>query len=236
MDETSALEGIAQNSLYAAGVNTDTVLYSYEVFKRHFRGTTMLEMGPAEGVMTRLLAQTDFELSVVEGAESFCNDLRERYPGMEVNHSLFEDFAPTKKYDNIVLGHVLEHVEDPVDILSRAREWLTEDGIILAAVPNAHSLHRQAAVIMGLLTHEQQMNDADRHHGHRRVYTSEAIRHDFMQAGLNVEVFGGYWMKPVSNKQIEDNWTPEMLNAFMKLGERYPDIAGEHYVVASKST
>jgi hypothetical protein len=36
----------------------------------------------------------------------------------------------------------------------------------------------------------------------------------------------------VSNKQIEANWTPEMLDAFMQLGERYPDIAGEIYVVA----
>ncbi|MEO1138442.1 MAG: class I SAM-dependent methyltransferase [Pseudomonadota bacterium] len=235
MDETSALEGIAQNSLYAAGVNTDTVLYSHQIFKRHFRGTTMLEMGPAEGVMTQFLAQSDFELSAVEGAELFCKDLKQRYPDMEVHHSLFEDFQPTKRFDNIVLGHVLEHVEDPVDILSRAREWLTEDGIILAAVPNARSLHRQAAVLMGLLSFEQEMNEADRHHGHRRVYTPETFRRDFMQAGLNIEVFGGYWMKPVSNKQIEDTWTPEMLNAFMKLGERYPDISGEIYIVASKN-
>jgi hypothetical protein len=39
-------------------------------------------------------------------------------------------------------------------------------------------------------------------------------------------------LKPVSNKQIETSWNPEMLNAFMKLGERYPDIAGEIYVIA----
>ena len=43
-------------------------------------------------------------------------------------------------------------------------------------------------------------------------------------------------MKPVSNAQIEASWTPEMVEAFMVLGERYPDIAGEIYVVASRST
>lgn len=234
MDEANALEGIAQNSLYAAGVNTDTVLYSHQVFKRHFRGETMLEMGPAEGVMTQFLVESDFDLTLVEGAESFCKDLSQRYPDVEVMHSIFEDFQPNKKFDNIVLGHVLEHVEDPVDILSRARNWLTEDGIILAAVPNARSLHRQAAVIMGLLSFEQEMNDADKHHGHRRVYTPETFRRDFLQAGLNIDVFGGYWMKPLSNSQIEDSWTPEMLNAFMKLGERYPDISGEIYIIASR--
>jgi hypothetical protein len=49
---------------------------------------------------------------------------------------------------------------------------------------------------------------------------------------LQIEFFGGYWLKPLSNQQIEENWTPSMLDVFMRLGERYPDIAGEIYVVA----
>ncbi|WP_281051516.1 hypothetical protein [Thauera sp. GDN1] len=59
-----------------------------------------------------------------------------------------------------------------------------------------------------------------------------SFRGDFLKAGLSIEVSGGYWLKPVSNGQIERDWTPEMLDAFMVLGERYPDIAGEIYVVA----
>ena len=39
-------------------------------------------------------------------------------------------------------------------------------------------------------------------------------------------------MKPLSNAQIESQWTPQMLEAFFQLGERYPDIAAEIYVVA----
>ena len=34
------------------------------------------------------------------------------------------------------------------------------------------------------------------------------------------------------NAQIEATWTAEMVHAFLKLGERYPDIAAEIYVVA----
>lgn len=234
MNEIHNLENIARQSLYCAGVNTDTIIHSFNIFKRYMKGQTLLEMGPAEGVMTDLLAKLGMEMSVVEGSESFAASLAERYPNIEVVHSLFEDFKPRKKFDNIVLGHVLEHVADPVAILSHAREWLSDDGIILAAVPNARSLHRQAAVIMGMLSFEEQLNDADRHHGHRRVYTPETFRRDFLSAGLDIQVFGGYWLKPLSNKQIEDHWTPEMLKAFMILGERYPDIAGEIYVVASR--
>ncbi|MEW6132909.1 MAG: class I SAM-dependent methyltransferase [Pseudomonadota bacterium] len=233
-DESSMLENIAQRSLYAAGVNPDTILHSYTIFKRFIKGKTLLEMGPAEGVMTDRLVTLGLDMTVVEGSDSFAKSLAKRHPNIEVTHSLFEDFKPKKKFDNIILGHVLEHVADPVAILSQAREWLSDDGIILAAVPNARSLHRQAAVIMGMLSFEEELNDADRHHGHRRVYTPETFRRDFLSAGLDIQVFGGYWLKPLSNKQIEEQWTPQMLEAFMILGERYPDIAGEIYVVASR--
>jgi hypothetical protein len=70
------------------------------------------------------------------------------------------------------------------------------------------------------------------HHGHRRVFNPESFRRCFLAAGLAIEVFGGYWLKPVSNAQIEATWTSQMLEAFMQLGERYPDIAAEIYVVA----
>jgi hypothetical protein len=123
-------------------------------------------------------------------------------------------------------------VEDPRLILQRARGWLAADGVICAAVPNARSLHRQAAVIMGLLASEYELNETDLHHGHRRVYDPDTLRADLAAAGLSVRTAGGYWIKPLSNAQLEATWTPEMLDAFMRLGERYPDIAGEIYVVA----
>jgi hypothetical protein len=85
---------------------------------------------------------------------------------------------------------------------------------------------------MGLLRHEAALNEADIAHGHRRVFDPGSFRACFSDAGLAVEQFGGYWLKPMSNAQIEAAWRPAMLDAFMQLGERYPDIAGEIYVIA----
>lgn len=233
ISEYARLDNVASKSLYYVGVAPKTILYSFNIAKRYLVGDSILELGPAEGVMTELLAATGKELTVVEGSELFCQDLLKRFPQATIIHSLFEEFKPDRQFDNIILGHVLEHVEDPVDILVRAKQWLKPDsGRLFAAVPNARSLHRQAAVIMGLLTSEDALNETDLHHGHRRVFNPESFRNSFYQAGLNIEIFGGYWMKPVSNRQIEETWTPEMLEAFMQLGERYPDIAGEIYVVA----
>lgn len=231
--ELSHLEKISAHSLYAAGVNTASILYSFQIASRHLRGTNLLEMGPAEGVMTEHLATLGLRMTLVEGSARFCEDLSARFAGATVKHALFEEFEPNERFDNIVLGHVLEHVQDPVDILSRARRWLAPGGRIFGAVPNARSLHRQAAVIMGMLPAEDTLNATDMHHGHRRVFNPESFRQAFSVAGLRVDLFGGYWMKPVSNAQLEASWTPQMIEAFMVLGERYPDIAGEIYVLAS---
>lgn len=231
--ELEALERISEVSLYSAGVMPTAIRFCHRLVERFARGGRLLEMGPAEGVMTELLAAADFELTVVEGSALFCESLRHRFPKANVVHSLFEEFEPTGQFDTIVLGHVLEHVEDPVKVLRSVRNWLAPGGVVFGAVPNARSLHRQAAVMMGLLAREDELNETDRHHGHRRVFDPESFRHVFVAAGLRVDVFGGYWLKPLSNRQLETNWTQAMLDAFMQLGERYPDIAGEIYVVAS---
>lgn len=232
--ELQRLQEIAKDSWYAKGVSTKMVEYSFEVFSRHIDGGSVLEMGPAEGVMTPLLLTKASTLTLLEGAEHFCLDLARRYPAAKVVHSLFEDYSPSEKFDRIVLGHVLEHVEDPVAILKRATSWLSPKGKIIAAVPNALSVHRQAAVLMGILPTEHSLNEMDRHHGHRRVFDPTSFRAAFSGAGLNIEHFGGYWLKPLSNAQIERSWTPEMLSSFMTLGEKYPEIAAEIYVVATK--
>ena len=234
MKERQALDRISQNSLYSAGPSAAMVEYSFEVLSRHLVGNTILELGPAEGLMTDRLATLGKPLTVVEGAEMFCKELRRRHPSITVINSLFEEFNTHDRFDNIVMGHVLEHVEDPVTILLLAKQWLALGGRVLAAVPNARSIHRQAAVIMGLLTAEDAMNELDRHHGHRRVFNPESFRACFTQAGYRICFFGGYWLKPVSNQQILDSWTPQMLDAFMRLGERYPDIAAEVYVIATQ--
>jgi len=183
--------------------------------------------------MTEMLAASFPELTVVDGSKQFCDSLHERFPSVNVIESLFERFEPQTRFDTIVLGHVLEHVESTSLLLRSVRSWLNPGGIVCSAVPNARSIHRQAAVMMGLLATEHSLNEMDRHHGHRRVYDPESYRADFLAAGLRVLIFGGYWLKPLSNAQIEQTWTPDMLEAFMQLGERYPDIAGEIYVIAS---
>lgn len=231
-EERARLAAIASDSWYAKGVNAASIAYSMRIYSRHWKPGHLLELGPAEGVMTALVHKQFDRMTLVEGSEQFCKSLQQRFPSATVVHSLFEEFSSADRFDTVALGHVLEHVDDSVAVLSMAREHLSPGGVICASVPNSQSLHRQAAVMMGLLPFESALNETDIHHGHRRVYNPETFMKDFRDAGLKVKVFGGFWLKPLSNAQLDASWTPPMIEAFMQLGERYPDIAAEIYVIA----
>jgi len=232
-NEEERLNNIASNSKYAQGANGWTTDYSFKIFKRFIVGSSILELGPAEGVMTRHLYQLDKDLTMVEASSEFCLNHERDFPKAKVVNSLFENFRPERKFDNIILGHVLEHVENPIDVLRQYKNYLNPHGRVICAVPNARSLHRQAAVILGLLESEESLNEADVHHGHRRVYNPETFRNAFISSGFQIEFFGGYWIKSLSNNQVEETHSKEMVEAFMKLGERYPDVAAELVIVAS---
>ena len=231
-DEYDRLERVAEDSWYTAGPMPTSLRYLTRVLSRHWTGTSCLELGPAEGITTAALADAFDDLTLVDGSALFCAELAERYPRAVVVNALFEQYRPDRHFDTIVLGHVLEHVVDPVGILRRVRGWVAPGGVVLAAVPNAHSLHRQAAVLMGLLPHEAALNATDLHHGHRRVYDLAGLTADVADAGFTIAHSGGYWIKPLSNDQIAEQWTQQMLDAYMQLGESYPDIAAEIVVVA----
>ena len=52
------------------------------------------------------------------------------------------DLDADKKYDLIVLRHVLEHIEDPGDFLRELKTHLKESGFILVTIPNINSIGR----------------------------------------------------------------------------------------------
>ena len=41
-------------------------------------------------------------------------------------------------------------------------------------------------------------------------------------------------MKPVSNGQIDGNWTDQMIDGFYKLGKKFPEFCAEIFVVCTK--
>ena len=134
------LDEIAQTSLYTTLTGSATILKTNEIFTRYAKKGSVLELGPAEGLMTEKLEQSFNNVSVVDGSSIFCDQLKARLPSVKVYNSYFEAFECDEQFDNIVLGHVLEHVDDPVFVLNHIKTFLKPGGLIFAAVPNARSI------------------------------------------------------------------------------------------------
>lgn len=202
----------------------------YRAMQPYLRGPAGLELGPAGGHMTSLLIRHFESLTVVDASEELLRQLP-GYPSMRCHASLFEDWESEQQFDTIVADHILEHVEDPVTILRRARTWIAPRGRLIAGVPHANSIHRLVGVRMGLLEHPWSLNERDLALGHRRVYTWDGFTCDLAAAGLHIVHRGGIFVKPLSNRQIADTWSEEMVEAFYQLGVDCPELASEIFAV-----
>ncbi|MDB0055421.1 class I SAM-dependent methyltransferase, partial [Bacteroidia bacterium] len=209
--------------------------FGYNTIKPFFRGKKALELGPASGFMTKNLVNDFEKLDLIEGS----NELLDQIPNYEnviKTHSLFEDFETTELYDTIIMAHVLEHIENPVAILEKVHSWLSDSGVFIVSVPNAKSLHRLAAVKMGLLTSEYQLNSRDHQLGHYRVYDLETLENHAKEANFQILNKGGYFLKPISNGQIDNHWDESMIEAFYNLGFDFEENCAEIYLVCQKVT
>lgn len=231
MSEANRVESVSQWYLQEQ-LNFDRWLirFRYETWNSFLNGPEGLELGSGDGQMTRLLIGHFDRLTTVDGAADLLAAIPEA-PNLMKVHSLFEAFNPRVRFNSIVMEHILEHIENPGGLLSRTKEWLTPGGRIFAGVPNGLSFHRLAAVKMGLLSEPCQLNARDAAVGHRRVYTPFTFRSELERAGLQVEKMGGIFFKPLSNQQIQDHWTEEMIRGFYELGKDFPENAAELYAV-----
>lgn len=239
--EIERLNNIAKNEKYInLELNKEMQEYLVNLIKKKInnlklkRGYNFLEIGPALGIMTEKLINEIENYAICEGSTFFADQLKEKFPKIAIYNCLIEEMAEENKYDLILLGHVLEHVDNPIEVLKKIKKLLTKNGKLITVVPNSNSIHRQAAVLMGILKEQKELNQTDLFHGHRRVYDLEMLKQDFIKSNYEILETGGYWLKPLSNKQLSEQWTKEMLEAYFKLGEKYPEISAEIYIIASK--
>jgi trans-aconitate methyltransferase len=202
----------------------------YEDLRFYLRGPEGLELGSGNGEMTKFLVQDFARLTIVDASAQLLSSIPDA-PNLVKVQALFEEFKPDHPFNSILMSLILEHVEQPVALLKRAKNWLAPDGKILINVPNAHSIHRLAATYMGLLKDPYELNPRDHAVGHRRIYTPETLRKDVKDAGLRIAKMGGTFFKPLSYQQIQEQWTSAMVEGFYKLGKDFPENAAEIYAV-----
>jgi 2-polyprenyl-3-methyl-5-hydroxy-6-metoxy-1,4-benzoquinol methylase len=224
---------------YAYGFDIDVIhplmLRAFEPF---IRPGSVLELGGSKGDFTLRLCSRFDDVTSVEASGDAVTTAKARVgERAELVQATFETVQLPRRYDNIVMTHVLEHLDDPVAVLGRInREWLAPGGRFFLACPNANAPSRQIAVKMGLIDHNAAVTPAEAEHGHRCTYALDTLERDATRAGLKVIHRSGIFFKALANFQWDrllktDIITPAYLEGCFQLGQQYPDLCSSIYLV-----
>ena len=215
--------------------------YMIKSFEPFFNEGSLLELGSFKGDFTKRFIPYFNDITCVEASDVAIEEAKQKIGDKATFiNSLFENVALPKKYDNVVLTHVLEHIEDPVLVLKRINdEWLSENGRFFLVCPNANAPSRQIAVKMGLISHNSAVTPAEAEHGHRCTYTMDTLERDAVAAGLRVVHRSGIFFKALANFQWDqilgaDIVSKEYLEGCYKLGQHYPDLCSSIFLMCEK--
>lgn len=138
----------------------------------------LLDVGCGDGSFLLSMRDLGWDVYGVEpdpkAAQVARNKCRCEVEDVELHHARFPDGF----FDAITLNHVIEHVPDPVSVLTRCRRLLRKDGILVVATPNGNSLgHR-------LLKAAWRELDPPRHFF---VFNGETLRRCLSLAAFKIE-------------------------------------------------
>jgi len=190
---------------------------------------SLLELGLGHGITASRFAGKFRRYVVLEGSDRVIQRFREKYPleeqNIEIIKTFFEDFQPLESFQNVVMGFVLEHVDDPSLILHRFKPWLRSDGHLFISVPNAEALNRRYGHAAGLLADMTELSDFDRASGHKRNWGMARWKETIRAAGYVIEKCEGIYLKPLTTQQILAlNLSENILQAMCKVGVDYPEL------------
>ncbi len=227
-DEISRLQVSAAN--YRARSTPDEALLHLDRWwiEQYVKGPTILELGCADGVGTEMLLKRAARLDVVDGSPTYCALVRDRIsdPRLSITNCLYEEFEPSRRYDDIVIARSLEMVDDPVATLARIRNWLGAGARLHVVVQNAASLHRRIGHALGMLPRLDAVSETNAFVGNRRIYTTEMLIDHVGSAGLKVEFLKGFFLKPFDNATMSHasvDLANELIPALYEVGKSVPD-------------
>jgi len=106
-------------------------------FSNHVDGSSLLDVGSGFGVFPYEIRKiTGIDISIVEPNKE-ASDFINNELNMFCHNAFYDPTAWAIKFDIITCIHVLEHMQDPEEMLHQFHQSLTPDGKIFIEVPDA---------------------------------------------------------------------------------------------------
>jgi 2-polyprenyl-3-methyl-5-hydroxy-6-metoxy-1,4-benzoquinol methylase len=201
--------------------------YPQRIITRFKSAPALLELGLGHGYTAKIFARASERYVAVDGSSVVIERFQANTPDFqgEIVESYFEDYTPAEPFDIIVMGFILEHVDDPDLILKRYRAFLKPGGKLYVAVPNAKSMNRRLGLEMGMIDDIYSLNANDIALGHQRQYCRDTLKAAVERAGYRVTHEEGIYLKPLPLAVLKtlDDFDAN-LQAMLKVGIDFPDL------------
>lgn len=221
------LKAYQNNFIYEFDNKIQLNWYPKRVLEHSKGAKTVLELGLGHGITTNLFAKHFDRYLVLDASPAVIENFKTKFSDCkaEVIETYFEEFESVERFDVIILGFVLEHVDDPVKILSHYKKFLKPEGKVFISVPNAEVMNRTLGHIAGLLPDMQLLSEHDHICGHQRYYTVKTLSEDIIKTGYKITRIEGIYLKPLTTSQmISLNLDEKIIDALCQLGIKYPEL------------
>jgi 2-polyprenyl-3-methyl-5-hydroxy-6-metoxy-1,4-benzoquinol methylase len=115
--------------------------YRIGMLQEHVSGRRLIEIGSGTGAFAVTAKNAGFDVSGIEMNERCCQYLRDR-EGINAicSDRPLDALSSLPRANVIAMWHVLEHLQNPTEVLARLAERLEPGGVLAIAVPNPRSL------------------------------------------------------------------------------------------------
>lgn len=216
------------NNLYDFDNEIILKWYPHRVIKFAGDSKSMLELGLGHGFTTNIFSKHFERYVVVDGSSAVIENFKKNSPSCsaEIIETYFEDFSTNEKFDIINMGFILEHIDNPFQILTRFKQFLAPGGKVFVSVPNAEVLNRRLGNLAGLLPDMTVLSENDLLLGHKRYYTVKTLTSEIENAGYKLEHIEGIYLKPFTTKQILSlNFDDVIIKALCEAAIDYPELS-----------
>lgn len=201
--------------------------YPKRIIPRFGFADSLLELGLGHGYTAEIFAEACRRHVIVDGASTVIDQFKQKHPDFsgELVLDYFETYAPAEHFDVIVMGFVLEHVEDPELVLKRYKNFLKPNGKVYVTVPNAKSMNRRLGLELGLIDNIYSLNENDVAQGHKRQFCLDSLREVACKSGYRITHEEGIYLKPLPLATLKtlSNFK-ENLEAMCKVGIEFPEL------------
>lgn len=190
--------------------------------------SSVLELGLGHGITTNYFSNYYQKYLVIDASSAVITNFKQQFPESEaeIQECYFEKFEANQQFDIIILGFILEHVDNPDIILSYYKKFLKKNGLMFITVPNAEVMNRRLGNFAGDLPDMQLLSEHDIVCGHQRYYTTQSLTAQIKSHGYSIKRVEGIYLKPLATSQmIYLDLAPKYIDALCKLGVQYPELS-----------